>query len=156
MARLCELYLTHSESVRTRCRALLKDPAAAEDATQETFLRVQRHLGEVDGVRNVRAWILRVATNYCLNEIRNRMLARAQPPQFESFALPSQEEALLARDLLRKILSDLPATQQTLLELHYLYDLEQQHIAGQLGVSRRTVVNRVVDLRQSFQRWQNI
>jgi RNA polymerase sigma-70 factor (ECF subfamily) len=156
MARLCELYLTHSQSVRARCRALLKDATAAEDATQETFLRVQRHIGEMEGVANVRAWILRVATNYCLNEIRNSALLRARPLEFESTASPSQEETLLARDLLRKLLSDLPATQQTLLELHYVYDLEQQHIAGQLGVSRRTVVNRMMDLRHSLQRWQNI
>jgi RNA polymerase sigma factor (sigma-70 family) len=110
----------------------------------------------MEGVANVRAWILRVATNYCLNEIRNSALLRARPLEFESTASPSQEETLLARDLLRKLLSDLPATQQTLLELHYVYDLEQQHIAGQLGVSRRTVVNRMMDLRHSLQRWQNI
>ncbi len=46
----------------------------AEDATQETFQRVHKHLATVPEGREGLFWIYRVATNYCLNEIRNRKL----------------------------------------------------------------------------------
>lgn len=156
VARLAELYQTHSASVRTRCRGILKDAVAAEDATQETYLRVQRHLAEVEGVDDVGAWILRIATNYCLNELRNRALARDRSQKLEELARTSPEDSLLARDLLRKLLRDLPETLQTLLSLHYFCGLEQGHIAGRLGVSRRTVVSRMADLRDTLERWENV
>ena len=83
----------YSELVRLRidqlygiARLILRDTAQAEDATQETYLRVQRHLAEVEGVDDVGAWILRIATNYCLNELRNRALARDRSQKLEELA----------------------------------------------------------------------
>jgi RNA polymerase sigma-70 factor, ECF subfamily len=55
-----------------------RDPAAAEDAAQETFLRVYRHLARVPADREALHWIYRVATNLCLNELRDRSV-RAVP-----------------------------------------------------------------------------
>ncbi|HWA76007.1 MAG TPA: RNA polymerase sigma factor [Polyangiaceae bacterium] len=155
MERLVELYVTHSSSVRARCRAVLRDPVLAEDATQETFLRVHRHLTEVESVTDVEAWILRIATNYCLNELRNRARVQSHGREFEPVEGNSDERTLLARDLLRRILCELPVTQQALLGLHYFDGLEQRRIAGVLGVSRRTVVSRMAELRHDLQRWQN-
>ena len=41
---MAALYRTYGGILRGRCRRLLGDAAAAEDATHEVFLRVQRHL----------------------------------------------------------------------------------------------------------------
>jgi RNA polymerase sigma-70 factor (ECF subfamily) len=70
--RLTELYRRYGPAIYARCRTLLADESAAEDATQETFLRVQRHLDRVPSAREALYWIYRVATNYCLNELRTR------------------------------------------------------------------------------------
>jgi len=62
--RLTYLYRTYGPAIYARCRLLLADPSAAEDATQETFLRVHRHLDRVPSAREGLYWIYRVATNY--------------------------------------------------------------------------------------------
>lgn len=154
MSKLSNLYQEHVRAVRARCRCILRDAVAAEDATQETFLRVQRHLDDTAAVEDVRAWILRIATNYCLNERRNHASARQRVLQLPYAEGVSTEEGLLARDLLRSFLRDLPEPLRTLVSLHYFLGLPQDHIAGELGVSRRTVVSRMADLRDSLQRFQ--
>src|SRR5437762_3845020 len=70
MDRLTGLYRMYGPIIYARCMRLLGDRAAAEDATQETFIRVHRHLHKAPD--EALGWIYRIATNYCLNEIRNR------------------------------------------------------------------------------------
>jgi RNA polymerase sigma-70 factor (ECF subfamily) len=79
--RLTILYKTYGPAISIRCRSILSDEAEAHDATQETFVRVYRHLSEVPSDREALYWIYRVATNFCLNELRNR---RGRPPQGEA------------------------------------------------------------------------
>src|SRR5262249_2483041 len=76
--RLADLYRAYGPTIYARCRRLLGDDAAAEDATQETFMRVQRHLEKAPDSREALAWIYRIATNYCLNELRDSKV-RAKP-----------------------------------------------------------------------------
>src|SRR4051794_38631577 len=75
---LTMLYRRYGPFIYARCVRLLDDRAAAEDATQETFMRVHRHLRKAPDTNEALGWIYRIATNYCLNEIRNRKL-RPQP-----------------------------------------------------------------------------
>ena len=49
--RLEALYRRYGPAIFARCRKLLGDPASAEDATQETFLRIQRQLDRVPNDR---------------------------------------------------------------------------------------------------------
>ena len=50
--QLALLYRRHGPAVYARCRRMLGDDAAAEDATQETFLRVLGHLENAPGPGN--------------------------------------------------------------------------------------------------------
>ena len=47
--RVTEHYRAYGPVIYARCRRLLADGEAAEDATQETFMRVHRHLDKADG-----------------------------------------------------------------------------------------------------------
>ena len=73
--RLTELYRAYGPVIYARCRRLLADAAAAEDATQETFMRVHRHLDKADS-RDALAWIYRIATNLAISELRKRKRRR--------------------------------------------------------------------------------
>ena len=42
--RAAELYRKFGAVIYSRCRRILRDPTAAEDATQEVFLRALKHL----------------------------------------------------------------------------------------------------------------
>jgi RNA polymerase sigma-70 factor (ECF subfamily) len=130
--------------VYARCQQLLRDEAEAEDATQETFLRVHRHLARVADGDDALRWIYRVATNYCLNEIRNR---KRRPAPVE--ALPERavalagEERIADRDLLSRLMERMPAKVRPAAWLYHVDGFEQEEVARILGVSRRTVASRL-------------
>jgi len=93
--------------IYARCRRLLGDGSAAEDATQETFMRVHRHLDKADS-REALAWIYRIATNYCLNEIRDRK-RRPELRDEEVDVIGDDLQRVLAdRDLAERIVERAP------------------------------------------------
>jgi RNA polymerase sigma-70 factor (ECF subfamily) len=123
---------------------LLGDEAAAEDATQETFLRVHRHLHRVaDGDEALR-WIYRIATNYCLNEIRNRK-RRPAPVEMLPERAPALggEERIADRDLVARLLDGMPTKLRSPAWLYHVDGFEQDEVASILGISRRTVATRL-------------
>src|SRR5439155_22989338 len=69
--RLVELYATYGAVVYARCRQVLGEAAAAEDITQDTFLRVHRHIDALPEADAVLPWLYRIATNLCLNALRD-------------------------------------------------------------------------------------
>ena len=137
--RLAELYRAHSASVRSACRAILRDAPAAEDATQETFLRVQRHLASADRVEDIASWIHRIALNYCLNEIRNRSARLACLERIPAARWSCDEDGLVARDQLSRLLETLPDPLRALLRLRYVDGLSYGELARIRGISINTV-----------------
>ncbi|HEX4622470.1 MAG TPA: sigma factor, partial [Myxococcaceae bacterium] len=72
------LYRRYGPVTYAQCHRLLKDRAAAEDATQEVFLRVLRHLESAPSDADAVRWIHRISINYCFNVLRDRA-RRAEP-----------------------------------------------------------------------------
>jgi DNA-directed RNA polymerase specialized sigma24 family protein len=48
-----------------------RNPGTAEDLTQETFLRLCRHLRDERPLDNAKAWLLTVANNLAIDEVRS-------------------------------------------------------------------------------------
>jgi RNA polymerase sigma-70 factor, ECF subfamily len=151
---LQELWKVYERYIYARCYKLLRDKAAAEDATQETFLRVQLHLDRVPSDSSeALAWIHRVATNYCLNEIRNRGRRPAlradlrEPPDSGADVAPDRfdrvEERLANRQLARRLIDRTSAKLTHVAWLYHVDGMAQQEVADALGISRRTVVARL-------------
>lgn len=143
--RLAELYRAYGPAIYARCRRMLGDGQAAEDATQETFLRIWRHLDKVPPATEALTWIYRIATNYCLNEIRDRRI-RPQP----TADLPDRHdgsqrfEAVLAdRHRVERLVAMTPDELRAAAWLHHIDGMDQAEVARVLGVSRRTVVYRL-------------
>lgn len=141
--RLVELYGTYGAVVYARCRRMLRETAAAEDITQETFLRVHRHLGAMPEGDAVLPWLYRIATNLCLNALRD---GRARPVLFE---VPperpgeSLDDLLTHRDLVARLVVRVPEKVQMTAWLFYVDGMRQEEIADVLGVSRRAVAKRL-------------
>jgi RNA polymerase sigma-70 factor (ECF subfamily) len=130
--------------IYARCRRLLGDGSAAEDATQETFMRVHRHLDKADS-REALAWIYRIATNYCLNEIRDRK-RRPELRDEEVDVIGDDLQRVLAdRDLAERIVERAPEKLRVVAWLHHVDGLDQGEVARVLDISRRTVVNRLAE-----------
>ena len=65
-----EIYRRYQPMAVRICKRYLPNPADAEEAAQETMLRVLRSLQEFNGRYAVRAWVARIATNVCLDALR--------------------------------------------------------------------------------------
>ncbi|QSQ16919.1 RNA polymerase sigma factor [Myxococcus landrumensis] len=146
--RLHTLYRTYGPSLYARCRQILGDDAAAADATQETFLRLHRQLDRAPDVPHALAWIYRVATNYCLNQARDRH--RRALPVAEVPDVPGldSERLLEDRDLARRLIATAPPKVAEVAWLHLADGMTQDEVAQVLGISRRTVVNRLADFHR--------
>jgi RNA polymerase sigma-70 factor (ECF subfamily) len=66
------IHQRHAAKVERICRRMLGNPDDAKDAEQETFLRTYKALALLNGRYRVGAWITRIATNVCLDQLRAR------------------------------------------------------------------------------------
>lgn len=144
------LYARHRGAVRARCRQLLRNAAAAEDALQETFTRVLRHAHHLPPEAEALPWLYRIATNYCLNELRHLRIASTVEMDDEPLrdTPPSPEERVSHRQMVRKVLAPIPAKLRDVGLLRHVDGMLDSEIAAALGVSRRTVVYRLLAFRQ--------
>jgi RNA polymerase sigma-70 factor (ECF subfamily) len=147
--KLTALYREYGPAIYWRCLKLLGDQAAAEDATQETFLRVHRYLEEGPDPDEPFRWIWRIATNYCLNEMRNR--ERRPEPHADLPEVPQGTEveaALADRDLVKRFIHMVDDKLRTVAWAHYVDGLEHVEAGKLLGISRKTVAHRLADFNQ--------
>jgi RNA polymerase sigma-70 factor (ECF subfamily) len=152
--RLTTLYKTYGPTIYIRCRSMLSDEAEAHDATQETFLRVYRHLDEVPGQQEALYWIYRVATNYCLNELRNRKNRPAVllTPTDDVPSAHDLERRIVSRDLASRLIAAAHPKVKPVAWLYHIDGLEQEEVAKVLNLSRRTVINRLAAFTTTAQK----
>ncbi len=73
-----KLVLIYQDRVYSQALWLLNDEADAEDASQEAFLLAYRNIQQFNG-SSFRAWLMRITTNYCFDQIRKAKRRPAQP-----------------------------------------------------------------------------
>lgn len=142
---LDELYVAYRPAIHARCKRLLRDGPAAEDATQDVFVKVLRHLDALPEAGSVLPWLRRITTNHCLNALRDARHDAVPVPEVPEPLGEDPEEATLARDFAEQLWKRTPATLRRAAELHHRHGLEQVKVAERLGVSRRTVLYRLAD-----------
>jgi RNA polymerase sigma factor (sigma-70 family) len=109
---------------------IVRDPGAAQDVAQETFLRAWRNAESYDARRGrVAAWLLTIARNLAIDAARLKGVEPMDPEvlagtlqMFDSAAAPSEvEPAPDERDRLRSAISELPPDQRrALVQAAYL------------------------------------
>ena len=144
---LVQLYLAYSPLILSHCTRLLRDRSWAEDATHDIFLRVQRHAGSLPEHSEIRPWLFRVATNHCLNELRNRDVRLRALPRLHSEQVHNHEDTLAARNDAQRFLERLPPRARAVAWLTYVDGMLQREVADTLKVSRRTVVDHLTQVR---------
>jgi len=142
---LAALYQKYAPAIYAHCRRMLQSQAAARDATQEAFVRVLTR-GPVfpnddDGLR----YLYRVSTNVCLNHIRElKVHTRAAASlRVRPSSSGSMEGRHADRDFVAAVLDRCGEAGATVAVMHYVDGMSQVEIAKILGITRRTVFNRL-------------
>lgn len=140
-AQVDELYRQFGPAIFRRCLKLLRDPAEAEDATQEVFVRVFRSLDRFTYGDSALPWIYQIATRLCLHRLRDgarREGARARLPD-APIGGGDLGHALAERQTAARLLSQFDE-RTALIAVHALVDgMTQEEVAQALQLSRKTV-----------------
>ncbi len=84
-----ELFARHRKKVYFACRRFYVEGGAAEDATQETFLRAFQSLGQYGG-GDFCGWLMRIARNVCIDQWRKRKAEMERDGGVEVEAVPAR------------------------------------------------------------------
>src|SRR5262245_2111700 len=134
--RVEALYRQFGPAIFRRCLKLLRDPAEAEDATQEVFVRVFRSLERFTYGESALPWIYQIATRHCLHHLRDgsrrgASVARLAAPDASTSDLGG---ALADRQAAARLLAHFD-DRTALIALHSLVDgMTQEEIGQALGL----------------------
>lgn len=137
---------------------MLGDAHEAEDAAQEIFVRTYRQLMRYDSERKFSTWILAIASNYCIDQLRKRRLrfvpleqivpwARARDASPETQALAHE-----ASDEMQQYLKRLNEKYRVVLVLRYWQDLSCAEIGDVLRLPEGTVKTQLHRARKALER----
>ena len=132
---------------------ILRDPAAAEDCTQEGCLKAFRAWPKWKGDAPAEAWLHRIVLNTAFSHRRRERL-REVGELVRRLGRPEAEdptEAATSPDLLRALRA-LPPRQAAAIVLRHVHGYTNREIATALGVPERTVASRLIAARNSLQK----
>jgi len=135
--------------------SVLRNPADAEDAVQEAFLRVLRHRHSLGEIRDHRVWLIRIVWNIVLDRKRR---AKTRPETDDvaelTRVLPStglsSDELVAAAQHHAHVLAcvdRLPAKERQVLQLSAFQELSSVEIASVLGITESSVRSRLFRAR---------
>ena len=153
----------YSQRVYGVCRRMLGHDDAQE-AAQETFLRVYQALGRFNGRYQLGPWITRIATNVCLDHLRAKARRPSDPVANEVLVLEeaaangdhSEPERVVIRNAesrdVRKVLAKLPPMHRAAIVLRDFEGLSYEEVAIALQISECQAKALIHRARQNFKR----
>ena len=157
---LGEIHRRFVQRVFGLCRYMLDSRESAEDATSEVFLKLQRSIETYDGSTPFPGWLLRVASNQCIDALRRRKRGRQVIVEVEDDRIteaPSSELSPLGavlrteeRAQVRDAIARLPMKYRVPLVLRYYSDLSYDEIAQQLSLPRNHVATLIFRAKQEL------
>jgi len=150
-AAFARLVGAYQGPVYNLCYRMLGNAPEAEDAAQETFLRMYTKLHTYQPERKLSSWVLSIASHYCIDRLRRRRgqwLSLDEEPVAATLASPNRGPEDLAlrsesRDEVQRLVDMLPAAYRVPLVLRYWYDLSYVEIADMMGLTVQAVKSRL-------------
>jgi RNA polymerase sigma factor (sigma-70 family) len=139
-AGLGEAYDRYASPLYTYCRSMLREPADAADAVQDTFVTAVSKLAGLRDPAKLRAWLYAVARNECLRRLRagdtTSALEEAEDLPVDPEDLSSAAEQAELRELVRDAIDGLNPAERDVIELSLAPGVDGDDLASALGVSR--------------------
>lgn len=166
LAAFEQLIVAHERRVFQTALRLLRNVEDAQDAAQEVFLRLHKHLGRYDEQRSFQSWLYRIVLNVCrdLNQRRGKHLAvpledAITPTGNESASNANGPFEIAARQQQRRLiaesLSALSEKERAALVLRDLEGLSTAEVAAILGSSETTVRSQISTARLKIKKFRD-
>jgi RNA polymerase sigma factor (sigma-70 family) len=129
----------------------------AEDAVNEAFGRAQRRLESYDASQPFKRWLLGIASNYCIDQLRRRSVEKRlfDPSEVDVDERADRSNSALdalvqarRQSSVRDALDRLPDQQRAPLILRYFAELDYDTIAEELDISRSQVASLLFRAKQ--------
>ncbi len=153
----------YQRPVYNLCYRMLGNAEEAEDASQETFLRVYKNIKHYDHKRPFSTWLLSIAAHYCIDQLRRRRMVvismdghpYLDPPD----NLPGPEASFYALENQKRVqalLNSLNSHDRAAVVMYYWYDFSYEEIANSLALTVSAVKSRLHRARISLaEAWQD-
>jgi RNA polymerase sigma-70 factor, ECF subfamily len=146
------LYRAYAPMVHRRCVRMLRDHGKALDAMHDVFVEMIHHRDRLDD-RALAPFLLRVATNVCLNRLRSERRHPEDPDDELLLAIASNDDETpasraIARRFLDRLFRNEPASTRLIAVLHYVDRLTLEEVAAEVGLSVSGVRKRLRGLQQ--------
>jgi RNA polymerase sigma-70 factor (ECF subfamily) len=135
----------------------------AEDIVQDVFLKIWLQRENLLNIENFNAFLFRMSQNHVINQLRRRSKETLilLEKQKSGYAIPSTADEQMhyknIRQLLEKIIEELPTQQKTVYLLSREQSLKQEEIATQMNISVSTVKNHMTQalktIREKLRRY---
>lgn len=147
-----DLYAKFYSQLLVYCKAMTKNPSAAEDLVQETFLKVFTHWGDVEDLseNQRRAWLCKTARNLFIDQVRKQ--SRETPAAEETLALASFEEDL-SQAAVAQLVARLPETERALFIMRYFEGYNASELGEIFALPPATVRSRLAAARRRLREW---
>lgn len=156
-------YLPRVESI---CKRMLHRPEDAQEAMQEAFLKVYQSLPRFNGRYQLGAWVARITTNVCLDQIRAsaRKPSDAFPPEIIELEClevdPGPENIVIRRSesrRVRRVLASLPPMHRAAIVLRDFEGFSYEEVASFLEITDTQVKALIHRARKGFKRsWSQL
>ncbi len=152
---------TYQRPVYNLCYRMLGDADEAEDASQETFLRVYKNIKRYDDRRPFSTWLLSIAAHLCIDQLRKRRMViismDATPYLEPADGTPGPEaryHTLEEQGRVQDLLKTLSPQDRAAVVMYYWYDFSYDEIAHSLSLTSSAVKSRLHRARISMaQAW---
>jgi RNA polymerase sigma-70 factor (ECF subfamily) len=146
-ADLERLYDDHAQALFAFLLNLTRNEADTRDLLQEIFVKIARRPSLLDGIRNERTFLLRLAHNLAIDLIRRRTAREKNYAQLatelaNAFAPSKEPDAQAFQEALSRALAELPQDQRAVVHLKVWEDLSFEQIAIVLEISANTAASR--------------
>ncbi|HLZ41253.1 MAG TPA: RNA polymerase sigma factor [Candidatus Sulfotelmatobacter sp.] len=148
----------HSRLVYRIAYAVLRRHHDAEDATQETFMRVLRYSAKLEEVEDPKTWLARIAWRVAVDRARRRRWSEEVPlddpekpvVELASADVAANENVLGAQigAVLETLIAALPAKLREPLVLSTVEEMSPREVAATVGINEAAVRSRVFRARQ--------
>lgn len=143
--QFCDLVSTYQTALLRMCYLGLQDRVLAEDAVQETFIKVWKSYHTFRDECSVKTWIMRIAVNTCRDMQRSWWAKHiSRHVTLDMLALTREAEGVSDDAVaLNNEIASLPLKLREVVLLYYYQNMQVNEIAEALGIAPSSVSGRL-------------